>query len=341
MDKSNLWQAWPIAGPWHLSPLSGGTNSSVWRAEATDGQRYVLRLIPSISHIPRIRYEAALLEALANRQLPFALPLPLKAYNGDIVVLFEQDTGEQACAILTHLLPGSLLNRNDISLATHGGSTLAWLDHELAALPEMYIPKGNQALQTFGQLACCHSLVPDPLMAVEQLPISREHAKQIQHTLATAMETVDSLYQHLPQQLLHCDYVPSNILVQKNQITAVLDFEFAGVDLRVLELCVALSWWPVDLLGTGQEWSIMDAFGSAYISHFPLSEEELLASPSVWRLRDATSFVHRIGRYMAGLETEARIQDRVQHSLWREQWLVAHQEKLVQHALKWGKGKKT
>ncbi len=335
MDLSNLWKAWPIAGPWHLSPLSGGTNNVVWRAETVDKQYYVLRLIPDLSRIPRVHYEAALLEALTSRQPSFSLPMPLKASNGDTVVLFEQEIGTQAGAVLTYLLPGRLLDRNNLSLATHGGVTLAWLDHALAILPETFVPQGNPLQQTYGQLACSHPLAPDPLITIEQLPIERETMLQMQHILATTIAAVDNLYRSLPQQLLHCDYAPGNILVQENQITAILDFEFAGVDLRVLEICVALSWWPINVLGTGKEWDIIDAFGNAYIKHFPLDEAELLAFPNIWRLRDATSFVHRMGRYMAGLETNARIQDRVQHSLWREAWLSANQETLVQHALTW------
>ena len=62
MDISNLWTSWPICGPWHIFPLSGGTNNSVWRADAADGQAYVLRLSPDLTRIPRIRYEAQLLQ---------------------------------------------------------------------------------------------------------------------------------------------------------------------------------------------------------------------------------------------------------------------------------------
>ena len=43
---------------------------------------------------------------------------------------------------------------------------------------------------------------------------------------------------------------------------------------------------------------------------------------------------------MAGLETEAHIQKRVQHSLWREAWLLANQDTLVLHALQWGKNER-
>lgn len=340
MDMSKLWEAWPIAGPWHLSLLAGGTNNTVYRAEAADGQCYALRLNSDNTSIPRIRYEAALLEAISNMQLPFSLPVPLKAQNDDIVVPFEQEAGKQAFAILSHFLPGSSPDRNDSSIAANAGLALAWLDQALATFPKTYFSAEDQALPSFGMFTSLHPLVPDPLNAVEQLPLNRDHAKQICHFLTTVMGNVPELYSKLPQQLLHRDYDPGNILVnEQKQITAVLDFEFAGTDLRVLDLCVAMSWWAVNLLGTGKEWEVIDAFGNAYIEHFPLDEEELRAFPSIWRLRDATSFVHRMGRYRAGLETDARMQDRVQHSLWREAWLSANQEKLVQHALRWGKEK--
>ncbi len=68
---------------------------------------------------------------------------------------------------------------------------------------------------------------------------------------------------------------------------------------------------------------------------FFLSEEELLAIPTVFRLRDATSFAHRMGRFLAGKETESRMQARVKHSLKREAWLSAHHKTLLDHALAW------
>lgn len=98
---------------------------------------------------------------------------------------------------------------------------------------------------------------------------------------------------------------------------------------------MALSWWPVNLLGTGKEWDLIDVFGAAYTHQMALSEEELLALPAVFRLRDATSLVHRMGRYLAGMETEIRMQSRVEHSLWREAWLSVHQKTLLDHALAW------
>ena len=184
MNVLDLWEAWPIEGPWHLSPFLGGKNNRVWRGEAADGRCYVLRLIPDLRQIPRIRYEVALLEALSQQHPPCLLPLPLRAHNGDIIVPFEQEAGTLAYATLSPLLPGHLPDQTDLAIASSAGFALAWLDRALAALPEMQLPEGIQSLPTFGKLAHWHPFVPDPLAAVEQLPIDQDHAQQIRHFLA-------------------------------------------------------------------------------------------------------------------------------------------------------------
>ncbi len=339
-NATNLWTEWPIAGPWHLSPLAGGTNNSIWRADATDGQAYVLRLTPDLTRIPHSLYEAELLQALYEKNLPFRLPLPLSTKNGERIVLFGQEQEKPAFATLYPLLPGFSPNRpperNDLLSASHAGATLALLDEAFATLDEIPLPDGFTPLPTFGDFAHWHPLVTDPLAAVENLPIDREQARQMRNFLSDMQESVTHLYAQLPQQLLHRDYDPGNILLdQQRVVTTILDFEFAGRDIRVLDLCVALSWWPLDLLGTGKEWDLIDAFGSAYTHRFSLSAEELFAIPTVFRLRDATSFVHRMGRYLAGRETESLIQDRVQDSLWREAWSAANQRTLLEHVMAW------
>ena len=102
-----------------------------------------------------------------------------------------------------------------------------------------------------------------------------------------------------------------------------------------MELGLALSWWPVRLMGTGQEWALIDMFGQTYTTQFPLSREELRALPDVFRMRDAASLVYRMGRYAEGLETDDLIVGRIHHSLWREEWLSNNRETLLQHALTW------
>ncbi|GAC1350723.1 MAG: hypothetical protein NVSMB27_35940 [Ktedonobacteraceae bacterium] len=335
MHLAQLWQAWPIAGPWRLSPLSGGTNNLVWRAETANGEHYILYLFPDLTQLPRLRYETALLSTLSNVGLPFSLPLPITTHSGDSIAFFEQEAEVSAFAILSPFLPGKHPDRNDPSLAPPAGAALAALDNALAALPEIAVPAGFEPTLSYGGLVRGYDPIPDPLVAVERLPIQHDQARQIQSILASILEEIPNLYVRLPQQLLHLDYGPANIFMKDRRVTVVFDFEFASIDLRVMELCVALSWWPVNLMGTGKEWEVMDAFATAYLAGFPLVEEELRAIPEVLRLRDAGSLVHRMERYFAGLETDATMQERAEHSLWREAWLVTHRELLLRHAMAW------
>src|SRR5579863_3072319 len=335
LNRAQFWQAWPIAGPWHLSPLPGGTNSMVWRVETSAGERYVLHLFSDLTQLPRLRYEVLLINALSNKDLPFRFPLPIRTHSGDSVAFLEQEAETWAFAVLSPFLPGECPDRNDPSLALPAGAAMAALDNALAALPEIAVPAGFEPTYSFGSLMRGYAPVPDALAAVERLPIEPDKARQVQNILASVLEEVPDLYVRLPQQLLHRDYDPTNIFMQEGRVTAVFDFEFAGIDLRVMELCVALSWWPVNLMGTGKEWEVIDAFAMAYLAGFPLSAEELQAIPEVLRLRDAGSLVHRLARYFAGLETDTTILARVEHSLWREAWLVAHREMLLQHAWAW------
>lgn len=341
MKIPELWAAWPICGPWRLSPLPGGTNNTVWRADTADGQSYVLRLCTAVNRAPGLRYEAWLLQALADKGLPFQLPVPLRASNGDVLVSGEQEDGSQVIATHSLFLPGHLCDRppqrHDLLSASHAASTLALLDNALATLPDLLSPAGYSPPPSFGELAFGQTPLSDPLAAIERLPVAREQVRELQTFLFGVSELVPGLYAALPQQVLHRDYDPGNILLDRHRVTAVLDFEFAGRDIRVLDLGVALSWWPVALLGTGKEWDLIDTFGAAYTRQMTLSEEELLALPAVFRLRDAASLVHRMGRYFAGMETQARIWQRVEHSLWREAWVSLHQKILLDHALAWNR----
>lgn len=334
MNVSELLTAWPIREAVYIEPIQQGINNHVWRVDTADGQRYVLRVLPGSGDLPRVRFEATLLDALSEKSLPFRLPVPLLSSSGDIVVPFEREAGSSTIATLHPFLPGSKPDRNDPTRAAQAGTALAMLDTALAALVFQAV-KQVQSSSPSEDGDQFQTLIADSLAAIEQLPVERDLSRRVRDLQAAVIEMTDDLFRRLPQQLLHLDCGPGNMLVDDAGITAVLDFEFAGRDIRVLDLCVALSWWPVNLMGTGKEWEVIDAFGAAYVHDFPLSEAELRAIPDLLRLRDAGSLTHRIGRYLAGLESDAVIESRLKHSLWREEWLSANQERLLDHVCSW------
>lgn len=336
MNVSNLFDIltnWPVEAATALTPLAGGTNNRAWLVTTAGQTAYVLRLISGTIDLPRFRYEAALLAALCDKGLPFQLPLPLQARSGDMLVLVEQENAEPAIATLTPFLPGKIPERNAVNSA-RVGVALAQLDAALATIPESALPANSEATRfSYGNLYHCHPQISNPFTAAEQL-LEPDQVKPIQAIFQQSLADWETLAaQSLPRQLLHRDCGPGNVLMENGQVTTILDFEFADMDLRIFDLCVALSWWPVRLMGSGREWELINAFGRAYTELVPLNEAELRALPATLRMRDTTSLVYRMGRYLAGLESTKTLQERVQHSLWREAWLSANSETLLQHAL--------
>jgi Ser/Thr protein kinase RdoA (MazF antagonist) len=136
-------------------------------------------------------------------------------------------------------------------------------------------------------------------------------------------------------QIIHRDYDQSNILMEGNIVTAVLDFEFSGIDLRLLDLAYALSQWPSGWWETGKEWDILRAFTQGYLSGQLVTLEELELLPLVFRLRLTASLFYRLGRSARHLETSESLLKQVQETLHFERWLEVHEGELLHQIGKW------
>jgi len=175
----------------------------------------------------------------------------------------------------------------------------------------------------------------DPAILLQKLPLAKEAQEQILARLEETQASAPFLYQTLPQQIIHRDYDQSNILMEGNLVTGVLDFEFCGPDLRILDLAYALSQWPSGLWNTGREWVVIDAFAQGYIHQHTLTLAELEALPLIFHLRAMGSLLFHLGGFAQGVETPAEILERVQETLTTESWLQIHAEELVRHARRW------
>jgi homoserine kinase type II len=116
------------------------------------------------------------------------------------------------------------------------------------------------------------------------------------------------------------------------QVTGVLDWEFCALDLRAMDLVVALTWWPAERLGSGDEWPIIAALLWGYTQWRTLDSAEVAAIPTLFRLRAFTSLIHRLGRYRQGLSPLEDVLWRAMAALEREAWLRANGERLIQMA---------
>ena len=334
---ATLMPAWAIPGPWRLTPLAGGTNNRIYRVETTaPGEAYILRVNENHADAARLRYESAILAALADQHPSFGVPAPILTRAGEPYARLPDVAGKTMLATLAPFSPGDHPDPGDPVRTEAAGRALATLD---VALAHVTLPADLAvvALPPLGHLRRRLGLAldADPLAPLAPLDVpdtDRAHLTALLHTVEREMP---ALYAALPRQLIHSDYDRGNVLMEGARVSAVLDFEFAGPDLRVAELAAPLTWWPARFLGTGREWDVIAAFGRGYASIMPLTPAELDAIPALLRLRAIGSLLHRLARHQQGLSDAASVHARVSYALERDAWLTANRDHLLDVVRGW------
>jgi homoserine kinase type II len=304
-----------------------GTNNLVLHVEAPTGS-YVLRVYSNTLDAARLRFERDVLAKLTEARLPFALPTPLPSVDGAYFLDVETEQ-RHALATLTPYIPGQPPNRDNLDQATAAADVLGRLTLAMARLDT---PAEGISWRSSGDLARCHPRVPDPPAAFADLPLSGEKRQRLIAGYTWLIERIPDLYATLPQQLVHEDFDPGNVLMEGNRVTGVLDFEFCARDLRVMDLTVALTWWPVRHYGTGAEWPIIAALARGYARHITLTDDEIAALPTLFRLRAYTSLIHRLGRSRQGLSTLEEALNRAEAAIDREDWVHSNDVRLIEAA---------
>ena len=315
---------WNLPGLLSTRPLAEGTNNSVHLLETASGN-YVVRLYRNHIDSARMSFETSVLTSLEKMGLPFAVPVPIPTRSGELYT-WVRAGGEEMPATLTPFLSGAPAQPGHLGQAAAAGEALGVLDVALAQLP---VPSEGISWRSYGDLEHCHPLVPDPRVGILQLPISGEAMTRLLERYDELVEEIPSLYASLPQQLSHEDYAPSNILMEGERVTGVLDFEFCARDLGVMDVTVALSWWPVSEFGSGAEWPIIEAFCSGYARAKQLTEAEVDAIPTIYDLRAYTSLIHRLGRYRQGVSSLEAVIERAHAARERHRWLAKNSRRLV------------
>ena len=333
MDLASLWQQWPLSGRWQVSDLDQGANNRVQRVDTPASGSYVLRLDRNHDNPTRLRFELTLITHLQAMGLPFTVPAPLPTRSGDLWYRLPAEDGA-ALVTLTPLILGEHPARHNLEQAYAAAVAVGILDTALARLalptsPDLSPPPSMGTL--------CHQLLAeaDPLAAIAALPLDAETRSRIYRLLDQVDEQASDLYAALPQQLVHRDFDPSNVLMEGACVTGIIDFEFSTRDLRVIELVIPLSWWLVTLPGSGDQWAVIDALGRGYTSQQPLLPAEVDALPLLLQLRATAGLLHHVGRYRQGLTTSEPLVDRVVNTLQREDWLSANSARLLARARSW------
>jgi homoserine kinase type II len=322
--------AWVIPVPWRLTALAGGTNNRVYRLETSAQDTYILRVYENHADAARLRYEHAIIAALEDQRLPFAVPAPIPTRAGEPFARLPDATGTAMLATLTPFFPGDRPNPGDLAQTEAAGWALATLD---VALARVMLPAELAATAPLpmGLLRRRLGLAPDgePLATLAALGVPDADRTRLAALLHTVEREMPALYAALPRQIIHSDYDPGNVLMEDTHVSAILDFEFAGPDLRVAELAAPLTWWPARFLGTRREWDVIAAFGRGYAAVLPLTPDELDAIPALLRLRAIVSLLHRLTRYQQRRSDAPSVHARVAYALERAAWLAANRDHLL------------
>jgi homoserine kinase type II len=323
MNPAELQEIWDLPGPLSVRPSLQGINNLTQIVETPAGN-YILRTYDSDRHLEHVGYELSLLRELQYKNLPFQIPAPIPTLTGESFVIYSG-----RMITMTPLLSGIPPEGDNLEQAQVAGHALAELVKALADI----------------QVEATLDVVPFPLSGdfeawgkidvgsvnsiIRQLPLPKEEQSQVLTLIEETQAATPSLYRICPVQIIHRDYDQSNILMQGNSVTGVLDFEFCGPDLRILDLAYALSQWPSGWWNTGKEWHIINIFTQGYLQSQMLPAEELETLPLVFRLRTVASLFYRFGRYARGLETVESLLNQVREALSFKLWLDLHEEQLL------------
>jgi len=309
-DAASLLPLWGIDPSSRLSRLERGESNRTYRVDAADGT-YALRIYGDRATGP-VRFEHELLVALAGVELPFATPVPVALAAGGTVAVAEEPAGPRLAALF-RWIPGQNPDDDDVAAMALGGAALGRLDRALA---EVRTTLGPPAFG--GDITRVHPAVTDLASLGELDDEARAYVRRAADRAARG-------YAGLPQQLVHGDFAFGNVLLEGGRVSGMLDFEFAGVDARAMELAAAL----VIVLSKGNGEALWRPFVRAYLATHPLSAPERAAIPDLIVARCAVVLVWWIGRHRMDATPHERLERHVRRALVLEEWVRLRRRELV------------
>jgi homoserine kinase type II len=233
--------------------MSGG-NALAWVATPSDRLLAKWSVVPEC--FPQLAETARLTSWLHGRGLPVSAPVP--ARDGRLQV-----EADRVSIGLQREIVGDLLDTADLHQVRAAGAVLARLQDALAAYPDTdQIPALAVASTSLT------ARVTDWLDSrADHLPMA---ARDTLRRLVTAAPP-----DRLPRQLVHFDFRSANILCARGEVAAIIDFEEARYDHRLVELARSAvilgtryhNWGPVSA-------AVRAAFVAGYESVRPLTPAE-------------------------------------------------------------------
>ncbi len=263
-----------------LTPLKGVSFNEVFRA-STAGGEYIVKVMKGAEFTPpseghrgtHLRYECALLEALAHAGAPVIIPR--RALDGSLC----QPFGKFHCMLLdyVHAVNPARLERGHVAAAGH---MLAQVHRAL--LPEVATTEAYRFTESLDfWLADCAKL---PLRFSDD-PEFHARFSELQPGIVAARERIES-DRNIPWVHCHGDVTPRNVMFVDGQ-AILYDFQAAHFAPRIADVAeAALEFAFVDQESRIDR-TLCDAFVAAAEEIHPLSKAERRLLPSMMFLHAA------------------------------------------------------
>ncbi|WP_314000939.1 phosphotransferase [uncultured Paenibacillus sp.] len=285
---------------------SGATGmNNTTRFVETGNETYVLRIYETHRDRAKADYEHRVLLALSKEPLPFRVPVPVPAMDGQTVCILPSGK----IAALFRYVDGSNPTLDTDAELRSFGRAAGRLTKALAGIRA----DGEPAYPPYYEIENAHPRCPlDSVLSFCAHPPSdfvgcEAELASVSAVVANVQAGLPKL-RSLPHQLVHGDLNASNVLADpEGEICAVLDFEFVTRDIRVMEPAVCLAEFIRPGADAASIWPKVDAFLTGYGQEAKLTAGEIEAVPLVVLLRRLDVFLHFLGRYRDGIEGDAAI----------------------------------
>lgn len=324
-----------------------GMNNTTVRLLVGD-ERFVLRIYDSHRDMDKALFEHKVLQELNKRRLGFQVPETVKSLEGGTVVRLP-DSGKLAAVY--RFIEGRIPDFRVPAEAAAFGESAAELMQVMEEAGDEIMEAMEPIYPPYYMLGSAHPLCPLPEVArfCASPPSEFAGLKASLQYLASEVERMEAelgRVRHLPHRLIHGDLNASNALSREDgSIAALLDFEFATVDLRAMEPAVCIwSLIPKDKQGKGaasaeekaegeseadlRGWKSIEAFWKGFSSRMKLLPEELEGIPLFIQLRSLDVFVHFLGRYMDGVDDAAVLAGQIPDTSSRMRWVTQRSKEL-------------
>jgi len=309
-----LLDLWDLPRPRQLTRASFGMSNESYFVKSAAGE-HVLRVYLA-KPLQGIRFEHEILRRLIDAELPFRTPRPLPTSGGDTVAL-DIDTARH-CALFPRI-PGETLDEADTAAVGRAGEAFARLDAALASIERTDLPAPVFA----GDLRAMHPAVTEFTELDEVIGL------QGREMVERAAETAGPIYASLPTQLVHGDFGFGNVLVRAGSVRGIVDFEYAGRDVRAMELAAGLS----SAIAREARDALWRPLLRGYLGKLQLDPAELAALPALAILHWAVIVVWWAGRSLEGRPFPDGLAVLVDRAIAVERWVNDRGRELVAEAL--------